>query len=225
MTRGSLLIAVAVLTVAFGAVVWFVFRRRDRLTGPELLTGLPGVYLGFWSAVEGTKWLLLPSLILLAVGTLMQFVQVGRSAVNGMPTRSGDRLTGVKLTPVSGAAPSGMSPGRTRRWAGAAAMPGKLGLVTVTMPLACLTLGGSAVSLYLRPRLIHKILRVPVVSVTPADSIEVFPVGNPEADKGIGILLPQGNWCYFGTSAREEVLAALAESGFKVSWLERQVPL
>ena len=58
--------------------------------------------------------------------------------------------------------------------------------------------------------------------MTPADGIEVFPVCKPRDYKGIEILSPQGNWCYFGTSAREEVLAALAETGFNVSWLELQ---
>jgi hypothetical protein len=36
--------------------------------------------------------------------------------------------------------------------------------------------------------------------------------------------VPHGGWYYFGTPAREEVLAALSDAGVSVSWLERRAP-
>jgi hypothetical protein len=94
----------------------------------------------------------------------------------------------------------------------------------VSLPLACLTLSGSTVSLRLRPGLLERLHAITPLSVTPADSAEIFPVGGARTSQGIGILLPDGGCYYFGTPAREEVLAALSDADVNVSWLERQAP-
>jgi len=184
-----------------------------------------GVYLGLWAAIERTNWLDLPALVLLMASAAMQVVWVRRGAADGTADRSADRLTGVRLDPIPLDARPSAPAGRTSRWTGTATMPGTLGSVTVAVPLACLTLDGSTISVRLRPRLLQRILGVATLSASPADGVEAFPLRKPRDEKGIAILWPHGAWCHFGTSAREEVLAALAEAGFKVSWLERQAPL
>jgi hypothetical protein len=220
----SLLIGAPAALAIFGAFIRFAAPRRGfHVTVPELLTGLLGVYLGLWAAVERTNWLDLPALILITTSAIMQVVWVRRCGADGTVGRSADRLTGVRLAPlaVQPAAPAG----GTRRWIGTATMSGRLGLITVTVPLACLTLDGSTISLRLRPRLLQRILGVTTLSASQADGVEAFPVRKPRDEKGIEIVMPHGAWCYLGTRTREEVLAALAEAGFTVSWLERQAPL
>jgi hypothetical protein len=225
MSDRSLLIVVAVFATAFGVFVWLVSRRRgDPVRASVVLTGLVGVYLAFWATLGGTKWLLLPGLLLLVVSYLIQAVQV-HPAANRMSARSADRLTGAQSTAAPLTAPTTTSIGGTRRWTGAAAMPGTRGLVIATVPLGLLKLEGRTVTLQIRPRLLRKILGVGELSVTPDDGVEVFPTFKPRADKGIGIHLPEGSWYYFGTSARGEVLSALAGAGFTVSLHERQAPL
>ena len=221
MSDRSFLIVVAAFAAAFGVFIWLWSRRRgDPVRASVLLTGLVGVYLAFWATLGGTKWLLLPGLLLLVVSYLIQAVQV-RPGANRMSARPADRLTGAQLAAASLTAPTGW----IRRWTGTAAMPGTLGLVIATVPLGRLTLDGRTVTLQLRPRLVEKILGVAELSVTPDDGVEVFATFKPRDDKGIGIHLPEGSWYYFGTSARGEVLSALVRVGFTVSLLERQAPL
>ena len=134
MSERSLLIGAPAALAVFGAFIWFVAPRRSfHVTVPELLTGLLGVYLGLWAAIERTNWLILPALVLITASAAMQVVWVRRGAADGTAGRSADRLTGVRLRPHPLAVRPGAPAGRTRRWTGTATMPGTLGLITVTL--------------------------------------------------------------------------------------------
>ena len=85
MTRESLAIGAAVFLVCFGLLAWLLSRRKgDRVAGPALLAGVPGVYLAALPAIAGApKWLYIPGLLLIAVGYAVQIVIPRRQRAKG----------------------------------------------------------------------------------------------------------------------------------------------
>jgi len=68
-----LIVGVAAAAAGFGVLVWLVERRKgDRHAGLAVLLGVPGVYLGFLVSLGATKWLYVPAITLIVMGTLVQ---------------------------------------------------------------------------------------------------------------------------------------------------------
>jgi hypothetical protein len=215
-----LIIAALIMAVFGGAGLYAGYRRGERSGLLSFLLGLPGVFLGLAGAVAQQRWLYLPATLLVAASYMVQAIRVRHAQPGGAAART-DRLTGVELESRPSAL-AGQPRGGVRRWSGGANVPGSRGRVEAVMPLACLRLDGSTVSINLRPRLLQKLFGVRALNVTPAVGAEIIPARNPT---GIEIRLPHGEWYFFATSAREDVLATLAGAGLAVSWLERQASL
>jgi hypothetical protein len=83
-SRESLIIGAAAFLVCFGLLVWLLRRRQgDRVTGPALLAGLPGIYLASLPPIaDAPKWLYIPGLLLVALSYLIQVVLQRRQQAN-----------------------------------------------------------------------------------------------------------------------------------------------
>jgi hypothetical protein len=79
----------AVFLVGAGLVIWLHARRKgDRVTGPSVLVGFPGLFLSLLGAVSGSQWLYIPAGVLVGSAYLVQFVmRPRRRAVSGAAPR------------------------------------------------------------------------------------------------------------------------------------------
>jgi hypothetical protein len=133
--------------------------------------------------------------------------------------RSDGATTGVALTPPEASLP--VVP--VRRWIGGASIPGRLGRMNATAPLAVLVLDGTQLCLQLRPAWLVRLFGgTAQYLVGISDGVEVFPTRGMFGTAGISLQPPSGVRRYFWTKRREEVLAAAASAGFSVTWEERK---
>jgi hypothetical protein len=79
----SVLIGATVILVGFGLVVWLHARRKgDRVTGPAVLVGFPGLFLSLLASIDGPRWLYIPAGVLVLSSQLLQLVLRPRRQAN-----------------------------------------------------------------------------------------------------------------------------------------------
>src|SRR6185503_153219 len=120
---------------------------------------------GFFS-ISGNRAMALAWVVLATVVTVFNAVVVGRAH------RSDGAATGIALTPP--ATPAPVAP--TRRWTGGASLPGRLGRMNATAPLAVLALEESQLTLQVHPAWLVQLFGATARYVArSSDGIEVFP--------------------------------------------------
>ena len=136
------------------------------------------------------------------------------------PAARRDVHTGTLLSPrtttvsYGSRAPSG-------RWVGAADVPGNLGRMNASTPLAVLELNGPLLTLRVRPRFISKLFGVSTLRVEPDGVEAIFPAKGRLRYPSICIR-PHGEpHFYFLLGDRAWILTTLAAAGFPVEWGER----
>jgi hypothetical protein len=127
--------------------------------------------------------------------------------------------TGRTLVP---SVSSSDEPSAATRWVGGANLPGTLGRINATTPLAVLDLGPSSITLGIRPKLLAGMFGVSSITLTRSDDAEVFPVRRRLGTRGVGVRRNQAAPVYFWTTQPEEVLQAVASADWPVSWDERR---
>jgi hypothetical protein len=182
--------------------------------GVLVVLGVGSLALGvFFFSVTGNPGMAPAWVVLATVATVFNAVVVGRAH------RSDGAATGIALTPPATSAP--VAP--MRRWIGGASLPGRLGRMNATAPLAVLALEGSQLTLQVRPAWLVQLFGATARYVArSSDGIEVFPTRGMLRSSGIALKPPDRATRYFWTRRREEVLAAAAAEGFAVSWEERK---
>jgi hypothetical protein len=95
-----------------------------------------------------------------------------------------DELTGEAVVPVLRSAGAGFLP--LNRWTGAADMPGKMGRMNASTPLAVLELSERSLSLKVRPSFLASLFGVKPLVVAPEQVEAIFPA--PEDDSNLGPL-------------------------------------
>jgi hypothetical protein len=106
-------------------------------------------------------------------------------------------------------------------WVGAADVPGNLGRMNATTPLAVLELNGPLLTLRIRPQLLSKLFGVRVLLVEPGGVEAIFPAKGRIRYPAICIR-PHGEPpFYFLLGDRTSILTTLAAAGFPVEWEER----
>jgi hypothetical protein len=69
------MIGATVILVGFGLMVWLRARRKgDRVTGPAVLVGFPGLFLSLLATIDGPRWLYIPAGVLVVSSYLVQWV-------------------------------------------------------------------------------------------------------------------------------------------------------
>lgn len=128
-----------------------------------------------------------------------------------------DRPTGATLQPC----PFPQVAPAAFRWVGGCNVPGSLGRLNATFPLAVLEVAPGSATLRVRPRAIAAIFGAgkPMV-FAPAGDLTVFPVRGTLGAKGIGLQYASSPAWYFWTAEREMILTVLATGGFNTSWAE-----
>lgn len=109
-----------------------------------------------------------------------------------------------------------------RTWIGGANVPTRRMRVNVGMPLAQLTLSGQRLELRFRPAFLTRLSRADHLSVTPRDTVCVYPCRSRRGFQGVGVSTSSGRDYYFKTWASREILSELREAGFPVSGDERE---
>ena len=134
------------------------------------------------------------------------------------PAARRDNDTGTRLSPTTTLYSSGAS---FSRWVGAADVPGSLGRVNATTPLAVLELNAPVLRLRLRPQLLSRLFGMSNLRVEPADVEAIFPAKGRLKYPAVCIRPRGGPPFYFLLRDRAPVLTTLAEAGFPVDWEER----
>jgi hypothetical protein len=195
-----------------------------RLPTPTLLLVIVGVAVGFlWAALQRSHWWLALFGVAFVLNVLMIVVVRRRNASPGPPGRP----TGRVLTPVqsySSALPYRVALQPTR-WVGGANVPGALGRMNASTPLAVLELTNGTLTLRVRPRFLGTLLGAQIQAVTASAVIEMFPAKGKLMFgwQGIGVQPFGRRVFYFWTRQPAEILTALAAAHFPVSWAERHV--
>jgi hypothetical protein len=146
---------------------------------------------------------------------------------------------GVLRDPAAGGAPTGrimvrVAPGgatwsaerQAWKWTGGGSVPGSIGRVYASRPLAVLELSAAALTLRIRPKDIGGMLGAGSFTWTAGDPVVIYPVRGRRvsSNRGLAIEGPSG-LCYFWTRQPERILAALEQQRFPVSWGERFIKL
>jgi hypothetical protein len=129
------------------------------------------------------------------------------------------------------------------RWVGAANVPGDLGRMNATTPLAVLELSDGVLTLRLRPQLFARVFGARNLRVEPLGVEAIFPskvrMRSPGIRMGLGVeaistakgrmrspaicIRPSGEPpFYFLLGDRASILTTLAAAGFPVEWEERE---
>ena len=95
-----------------------------------------------------------------------------------------------------------------------------MGRLNATWPFATLELSGASLKLAIVP---GRLFGVKPLSAGPSAVALAFPVRGRFGAVGIAIRPPAFPDSYFWTHRQTEVLAALAEAGFPVSWEEQRL--
>jgi hypothetical protein len=135
------------------------------------------------------------------------------------PAARRDVHTGTSLSPQTTAPHGSAVP--FGRWVGAADVPGSLGRMNATTPLAVLELNGSLLTLRIRPQFLSKLFGVRALRVEPVGVDAIFPAKGRLRYPAICIR-PRGEPpFYFLLGDRASILTTLATAGFPVEWEER----
>jgi phage terminase large subunit-like protein len=99
-------------------------------------------------------------------------------------------------------------------------MPGSLGYMQATWPLAVLEISGGHLVLRLRPWVLAKITGTEPLTVKPNSGAVIMPVRS----NWIEIRVPMWPSYYFWATDRDEIMANLTSAGFDVSAEEGRMP-
>ena len=107
------------------------------------------------------------------------------------------------------------------RWIGGCNVPGNLGRLNATFPLAVLEVAPGSAALRVRPHAMAAVFgAAKPMTFAPAGDLTAFPVRGRLASRGIGLQYAGHPASYFWTGEREMVLTVLAMAGFNTSWAE-----
>jgi hypothetical protein len=161
---------------------------------------------------------------LVLIALLPVFAALNILLINGKRARQADLAarrdvpTGRWISPQPtsyGAPPS------AARWTGAADIPGELGRMNASTPLAVLELTGSQLTLRIRPSFLSKLFGMSELHVVPGDVDAVFPAKGRLRSPAICVR-PHGQPpFYFLLGDRSSILTSIAAAGFPVEWQER----
>jgi hypothetical protein len=128
-------------------------------------------------------------------------------------------LTGRVLSSTSGPRPPAARPlwADGWYWTGGARVPGSLGWLNATWPLAVLEIAPSGVTLRVRT---GRVFGAEPLIFAPSSGVRVAPVRRL-GTSGLAFRQPHTATSYFWTSSREEILATLDCAGYQVSWAEQ----
>jgi hypothetical protein len=190
-------------------------------SNPLLITqfiGIPlclvvGLFIYFqWHAAVGLAIAILGSAFSLLNIAMIKWS--GRRLTN--PGTRAEQRTGETLSPVTALAlPSG-------RWVGAADVPGGMGRMNASTPLAVLELDDHCLTLRVRPRFLSRLFGVHSLSLTPSDVELIFPARGRLRSRAVGIRPTRQPPSYFLLSDRSAILSAVAQAGFPVDWEEHR---
>jgi hypothetical protein len=102
-------------------------------------------------------------------------------------------------------------------------MPGSLGYLQATWPLAALQVSGERIVLKMRPWVLAKITGTADLAARPADGVLIEPVRSNWTWQGIKFTVPGRPAYYFWTNRRPDVIAHIEAAGFEVSGREGTV--
>jgi hypothetical protein len=192
-----------------------------QLLGAPVVIALGLVVYYHWHTYAGLVLLALTPVAVLF--NVTQFIRVRRRFAD--PSARVVAHTGLVLGPLRGMAVANAE--RAVVWVGAAEVPVELGRFPTTYPLAVLSVDGSSLSLWIRPRLIARLFGAPrPLVVTPADVEAVFPcrMGLLRFRRAAAIgIRPQNQppWYFVTRRERAAILSVIASAGFDVDWSER----
>jgi hypothetical protein len=185
------------------------------------IVGLPLVvawFLHFYFQTHSAMALILIALI--PVFAVLNILRVNKARERQRdPGARRDVPTGGAVAPQT-AIPYG-SAAHAARWVGAADVPGDLGRVKATTPLAVLELRGPLLMLWIRPQFISRLFGMRTLRVEPTGVDAIFPAKGRLRSSAICIR-PHGQPpFYFLLGDRASILTTLDAAGFPVEWQER----
>jgi hypothetical protein len=164
------------------------------------------------------------------IGALMVIIGLGSSIISVSYIVSGRRMWQAAANDYSGEREmisrfplpttqlkGNMTDTSFHRWVGAGTMPGNLGYMQATLPLAVLELAGPALIFRLRPRFLAKLTGIQALVIRPGDDVAITPVKSKATWQGIEINVPGTPAYTFWTTSRAEILSSLENVGFTVS--------
>jgi len=167
-------------------------------------------------------WVLVISVIfgwLWMAGVLLVTRQL---STRSRPPASTGRSTG--RTVAAAPAVDASKAAKSLRWVGGGLIPGSIGNVNATWPLAMLLLRDHELILRVRPRAVTALFGVHgPVRVTTADQVTIFPARGWFGVSGIGIQAAASPACYFYCRDRARLLSTLDGAGFHVTWEEQRI--
>lgn len=107
------------------------------------------------------------------------------------------------------------------RWIGAADVPGTLGRMSASTPLAILELVGQELTLRIRPAFLSSLFGMKSLKIQPSEVDAVFPAKGRLRYPAICIRPHNEPPFYFLLGDRAYILSALSVAGFPVEWEER----
>jgi hypothetical protein len=159
-------------------------------------------------------------LVLLPVFVAANVLLINRSRKRQAdPSTRRDVPTGTLLAPES---PDPTIPDlAATRWVGAADVPGALGRMNASTPLAVLELTGSFLTLRVRPQFLARLFGMRTLQVQPFGVDAIFPAKGRLRYPAVCVR-PHGEPpYYFLVKDRAPILTALAAAGFPIIWEER----
>lgn len=108
-----------------------------------------------------------------------------------------------------------------KSWTGGANVPGPMGRINSTYPLAVLKVAPEGMTLRLRPRIVARLVGASGFTATPSEMDLIFPVKGWTSG-GVGLVRHGAPVVYFFTRQRLAILNALVAAGFRVSPEERR---
>ena len=135
------------------------------------------------------------------------------------PSARKDQVTGESVLPIL----SPVQAGTVGRWTGAADIPGTMGRMNASTPLAVLEVSDGSLTLRVRPNFLATLFGAKALALAPAQVEAVFPARGRLRYKAIGIRPLKQPPSYFLTvgADRSPILSTIAAAGFPVEWEER----
>lgn len=185
------------------------------------IVGLPLVvawFLYFYFQTHSPTAFVLIALLPVFAGLNVLRINRGRERQRD-PAARRDVYTGTLLSPRT-AVPygSGVPLGS---WVGGADVPGNLGRMNASAPLAVLELNGPVLTLRIRPRFLSKLFGMRNLRVEPAGVEAIFAAKGRMRYPAICIRPLGEPPFYFLLGDRASILTTLAAAGFPVEWEER----
>lgn len=157
---------------------------------------------------------------LLPVFAVLNVLLINRArGRQGDPTTRRDIPTGA---PLASPATMPYRPGApSTQWVGAADIPGSLGRMNASTPLAVLELVDRTLTLRIRPQFLGRLFGAKTLQVEPTGVEAVFPARGRLRSRAVCIRPIGQPPFYFFLGDRQSILTTIAAAGFPVSWEER----